>query len=441
MKLLIICVISLLLSNEAFTKETSEQTAIKFLQLVSQEDYSSASKMSSPQMLIFLSEDKIKEFWTSLKSRYGKVVSIGELAKQKATENEIFLVKIYFPNDSLNTRVVIDSSMQIAGLLFVPFPKTYNFASPSYVDSTKFSEKQVRFGDESWELPGLLSLPIQGDNLPALVLVHGSGPNDKDGTVGGSKIFRDIALGLASQEIAVLRYEKRTKWHAHKIMKDYKNLTVKEETIDDAIFAAEFLKTLEKIDPTKIFILGHSMGGYLLPRIAERADWLAGIIISNGNARKLYELVPDQYEYIMSLDGELTSSELEEIEKVRLQVRLIEEGKINENTLRDSLVLGLPANYLLDLRDFRPLELVRNIQYPILVLQADKDYQVTNLEFDLWREALSDNKKATFYKFDNLNHLFVFTEGISKPQDYDNQGFVDENVIKYIANWIKKTVK
>ncbi len=438
MKIFFVLCLLLITSNILKASDSSEKIALRFLELINNEEYLKASEMSSEEMLSFLSDSKIKEFWTSLKSRYGKLQGFGEPIPQKSNENSIYLIKLYYSNDSLNARVVVDSSEKIAGLLFVPFPRTYDFTSPNYVDSTKFSERQVRFGIESWELPAILSVPNGSGKFPAVVLVHGSGPHDKDATIGGHKVFRDIALGLASRGIAVLRYEKRTKWHANKIMRNYKNLTVYEETIQDAVAAAEFLKTQDNIDPDKIFVLGHSMGGYLMPRIAEKADWLAGVIIANSNARKLYELVPDQVEYIFKLDGELSSNQLEEIAKIREQIRLIEEGKIGDSTPRDSLVLGLPAKYLLDLRDYKPLDIIQQFDNLVLVLQCEKDYQVTNLEFDLWKEALSQNPKATFHNFSNLNHLFVFTEGISKPIDYEGQGFVDEKVINFIVDWLKE---
>ena len=90
---------------------------------------------------------------------------------------------------------------------------------------------------------------------PGVVLVHGSGPNDRDETIGPNKPFRDLAWGLATRGIAVLRYEKRTKRHRLKMALLANSLTVKEETIDDAVAAVTTLHAVEEIDASRIFVL------------------------------------------------------------------------------------------------------------------------------------------------------------------------------------------
>ena len=133
--------------------------------------------------------------------------------------------------------------------------------------------------------------------FPGLVLVQGSGPHDRDETVGGSKPFKDLAWGLASRGIAVLRYVKRTK--------QYPTIdaapTMTAETVDDAVRAAELLSRQSEIDLQRIFVLGHSQGGYMMPRIMQRDAGLAGVIVMAGNVRPLDELIVEQTEYLLSL--------------------------------------------------------------------------------------------------------------------------------------------
>ncbi len=126
-------------------------------------------------------------------------------------------------------------------------------------------------------LPGTLSLPLGNGPFPAVVLVHGSGPNDRDETIGPNKPFRDLAHGLASRGTAVLRYEKRTKQHPILMSLTRSSVTVKEETIDDAVAAVEVLRNHNKIVPNRIFVLGHSLGGMLIPRIAKAEAGIAGL--------------------------------------------------------------------------------------------------------------------------------------------------------------------
>src|SRR5215471_13707260 len=104
-------------------------------------------------------------------------------------------------------------------------------------------ENKVIIGKNGkYPLNGILTLPDDcASKVPAVVLVHGSGSHDMDETIYGNKPFRDIAEHLSSKRIAVLRYDKRTFIYGKEMAKkkDFKNLTVKEETIDDAILAAK----------------------------------------------------------------------------------------------------------------------------------------------------------------------------------------------------------
>jgi dienelactone hydrolase len=111
-----------------------------------------------------------------------------------------------------------------------------------------------------------------------VALVHGSGPNDRDETVGGTKVFKDLAEGLASRGIVVLRYEKRTKQYGAR-MANMPRYTVQDEAVDDAAKAAAMLQTQPQVDPRRVFVLGHSLGGYIAPRIAEEEGKLAGLIL------------------------------------------------------------------------------------------------------------------------------------------------------------------
>ncbi|CAN5818315.1 hypothetical protein BH24ACI5_BH24ACI5_24340 [soil metagenome] len=128
-------------------------------------------------------------------------------------------------------------------------------------------ESEVTVGTGQWALPATLTMPVGPGPVPAVVLVHGSGPGDRDATVGQIKQFKDLALGLASRVIAVLRYDKRTRVHAN-LMRELPGLTVKDETIDDAIAAVQVLRSTPGVDPNRIVVLGHSLGGMLVPRIA-----------------------------------------------------------------------------------------------------------------------------------------------------------------------------
>ena len=152
-----------------------------------------------------------------------------------------------------------------------------------------------------------------------MVLVHGSGPNDRDETIGANKPFRDLAWGLATRSIAVLRYEKRTKQYPGKLMATgVGQFTAQEESIDDALSAVGQLRGTEGIDPKRIFVLGHSLGGTLAPRIGQADPKITGLIIMAGSTRPLEDMVVEQTRYLISLNGTPTAEGEAKLSEVQL---------------------------------------------------------------------------------------------------------------------------
>ncbi len=149
-------------------------------------------------------------------------------------------------------------------------------------------------------------MPVGQGLFPAVVLVHGSGPQDRDETIGPNKPFRDLAWGLATYGIAVLRYEKRTRVYGQKLQQDKKLLTsftVYEETVDDAVSAVALLSQTPGIRPDRIFVLGHSQGGMTIPRVAQKDKQAAGFIIMAGLTRPLEDAILKQNRYLLSISG------------------------------------------------------------------------------------------------------------------------------------------
>ena len=150
--------------------------------------------------------------------------------------------------------------------------------------------------------------------MPAVILVHGSGPNDRDETIGANKPFKDLATGLASRGIAVLRYDKRTRVHGAKVAA-LTDFTVNQEVIEDVIEAVKALRAQPRIDPARVFVLGHSLGGMLVPRIATADPTIAGLIVLAGAARPLEEAIVAQSRYIAVADGTISPEEQQGIDQ------------------------------------------------------------------------------------------------------------------------------
>ncbi|WP_053959891.1 alpha/beta hydrolase family protein [Sulfobacillus thermosulfidooxidans] len=299
-----------------------------------------------------------------------------------------------------------------------------------------FSEETVHFGAEPWILPATLSLPKGEGPFPAVVLVHGSGPQDRNETIGPNQPFRDLAWGLAAHNVAVLRYDKRTRLYPQSVQ-TLKSFTVADETTDDVLQAIQFLEHVESIDPKRIFALGHSLGGYLLPRIAQQEPHLAGIILLAANARPLEDVLSSQVAYLLTLP-ETTDPMREQLREMQTQLNQLKTLIASQQPDLTLSPFNVPASYWLDLKNYQPTQLMSAIHIPALILQGECDYQVTMADdFQLWREAAKGNNHVICKSYPDLHHLFMPCEAkMATPASYLVPGHVSDEVINDIATWI-----
>ena len=420
--------------GDSFPEELITQ-ATEFVKLLAKEEFTKAVKNFDTVMTKAMPEKKLMEVWQAV------IQQAGRFKKQKGTRTEtlpkydIVYVICEFEKGNLDVKVVFNREKQITGLWFAPAQPDYT--APDYVKSTSFQEKEVVIGSGEWALPATLTLPAGKEKFPAVVLVHGSGPNDRDESIGPNKPFRDLAWGLASRGIAVLRYEKRTKAHSRRLLDFKGNFTVKEETIDDALAAVELLRATTGINAQKIFVLGHSLGGMLVPRIGLRDPDIAGFIILAGATRSVEEAILEQTGYIIMLDGKTTESEKARLDEIRKTVEKIRNLKESDLQAEKENLLGAPPEYWLDLRDYDPSETARKLRQPLLILQGGRDYQVTEKDLENWKKSLSSRQDVIFRFYPDLNHLFIAGKGIPTPSEYSRAGHVDRQVIDDIAAWIE----
>ena len=409
-----------------------------FVELLAKEDFPSAVKDFDTTMKKAMPPEKLGEVWESLIAQVGPFQREISVRIEKAGKYDVVFVTCEFERSILDAKVVFNSAKQISGLWFVPSQLSIEYKPPAYAKPDTFKEKEVVVGTGEWAVQGTLTLPVGREPFPAVVLVHGSGPHDRDESIGPNKPFRDLAWGLASQGIAVLRYDKRTKVHAAKLISMKENITVKEETIDDALAAVSVLRAREEIDTNKIFVLGHSLGGMLIPRMGTLDPDIAGFIVMAGAARPLEDVILEQISYIFSLDGTISEDEKRELEEIKQQVARVKDPKLSSAVSSTDLPLGIPAEYWLDLRGYNPPQVAKELKQPMLILQGGRDYQVTTEDFQRWKNSLSSRENVEFKFYPNLNHLFIEGEGKSTPAEYQTPSHVAEIVIDDIADWTKK---
>jgi len=385
-----------------------------------------------------LPAEKLRDTWRAV------VAQAGPFQRQLATRAErvqgydIVVVTCRFARATLDVRITFDASLRIAGLYFAPGKGTSEYTTPPYANPARFREQTVRVGSGTWVLPGSLTFPAGVGPVSAVVLVHGSGPQDRDEAIGPNKPFRDLAWGLATSGIAVLRYDKRTQVYATQIAPLMDRFTVKEETIDDALAAVALLRQTPGINPKKIFVLGHSLGGTVAPRMASADPGIAGLIIMAGSTRPLEDLILEQTAYLFSLDGVLSDDERAQLDRLRRQVARVKDPTLSPAVRASELPLGVPARYWLDLRGYDPAALAGRVGRPMPIVQGGRDYQVTTVDFEGWRKGLSAHRNVSFKLYPALNHLFMEGEGKSTPVEYDRSGHVAGSVIEEIASWVRR---
>jgi dipeptidyl aminopeptidase/acylaminoacyl peptidase len=383
-----------------------------------------------------LPEPKLAETWDALVGQVGAFASQSQATPDRVQGFDQVTVATTFARATLDVRIVFNHTGQISGLWFAPHTLPPSSLPPPYADVASFQESDVGVGDGATALPGTLTLPTAAGRHPAVVLVHGSGPHDRDETIGPNRPFRDLAWGLASRGIAVLRYDKRTKVHAALIAGNPSGFTLREETIDEVLAAVALLRTTAGIDASRLFILGHSLGGMLAPRIAARDPGIAGVVILAGSTRPLHDILIAQHEYLARLDGSVTPDEEKRLADLRRDLAAVSALSAADQT-SPRLILGAPPSYWLDLRAYDPVATARRLTRPMLILQGGRDYQVTMEDFHGWEAALSDRADVRIQVFPSLNHLFVAGEGTPTPAEYQSPGHVAPEVIEEITAWIR----
>lgn len=300
--------------------------------------------------------------------------------------------------------------------------------------------ENVQVGDPP--LPGLLMLPEkEAERCPAVVLLHGSGPNDRDETVGNTRLFRDLAEALVEKSIASIRFDKRTLvYGASYTAEQLRAFTIREESMEDAVAAAKILRQDPRIDPDRIFLIGHSLGAMIAPRIAaENPGLFAGIILLSGSPRTLGEIVLHQNQAVVDALpmttrwlGQAQMKSL--IETWETVVSGTKEEALN------STVFGQPAYYFWEMAQYDTAEALKMLQIPVLIINGGADFQVTDADgYETWR-ALDLPSNVHLVHEPGLNHLLMAPEADESVrgtvQEYEIPCHAAQEVIEAIVRFI-----
>ena len=398
-------------------KTGAEDTVVDhFFAAVRAGKFDQATKNFSTRMKA-LSPAGLKGSWNQLYANEGRLISWKIFERQSLPQgHDEIRVELRFARATANSFVVVKSQTgEITSVLFKQ-PVTL----PSYADLAKFHSEDVTVG--AYQLPGTLTIPSGKGPFPAALLIQGSGPNDRDETVGANHPFADIADGLSSRGIIVLRYDKRSyaRWNLNP-----PKTTVDDDVIDDAVAAVKLLEARGDVARDRVFVVGHGLGATLAPEIAKKARHVAGIVMLAPVGRSLPRMMVEQARLL----GQAAPEQLAEME------RQADELAKHKMGLKDTF-FGSPASYYYDLEARDEVAMARSLDVPILILHGGRDRQVTEDDIQYWQTGLKGDAKVQIVTIPLLNHLFIAGQGQATPAEYFAPAHVDAAAIAAMVSFI-----
>lgn len=434
-KALVFC-LGLLLSSPSFGQTTKD--ASNFAQSMIVGKYGKAYKQFDKTAKKKIKRPMLGLIWKRVTKQYGEVKSLGEFKKSKSGESTVYSAPLRFEGIGLNMVLSYGKTGKLSGFTFTAL----DYQVPQYAKNVAFGTDKLTVTTDTFELPAEVVLPNNCLKCPIVILVHGSGGSDKDegSSLSPNKVFRDLAYGFAVNGVASLRYDKRT--FIYRNPESYNDsMTIYDETVYDALSAIRLAKSLEYVDTNNIFVLGHSLGAYAAPLIAKEAK-PKGVIMMAGPYRPVFEIIPEQYEFLFNRDSNLTKEEEQMIKTARAEIELIY-GR--ESTVDSLSVLGRSSmmQYYQQMLSYDPVKVIKENVHKngtrTLIIQGDRDYQVRyETEFTAYKEKLEDVANVDLKLVPGLNHQMIYGESPSTPDEYFEPANVDIKTIRYMADWMKR---
>ncbi|HEV2642858.1 MAG TPA: alpha/beta fold hydrolase, partial [Candidatus Elarobacter sp.] len=269
-----------------------------------------------------------------------------------------------------------------------PPPAPAPAASPLPTPAPHFTSRDVTFASaDGTVLAGTLTVPDRGRApFAAVVFVHGSGATDRDETIGPNPIFLQLSNALSNAGYAVLRYDKRG------VAKSGGANTsgTRGELLDDVKAAYRFTRAQHEVDAKRVYLLGHSEGGELVPTVAVQEPGVAGIILMAPPSLPLRQVLMQQALASVPPEGRaaMERQELAAFDKI-----------CHGNDAKDA--------WYRSSMDVDPVVDIARVRAPILILQGEGDVQVLPKDLPrLANAARAANRDVTVRTFSNDNHLF-----------------------------------
>lgn len=188
------------------------------------------------------------------------------------------------------------------------------------------------------------------------------------------------------------------------------------------------------VDPKRVFVMGHSQGAMLAPRIAAHAGNVAGVILFAPGARKLLDILLEQNQRLAAQSAGTPAEVDAALQKLDGQIKAMRAGQSGD---AGALPLGLPATYWRSTDQLDPVADAKALRQPKLLLQGGRDIQVVDTDWQLWNKGLAGRKDTTFKHYPAVNHLGISGDGPATLDEYNRPGHVDPQLIADVSAWIK----
>lgn len=398
-------------------------------------DYDQAVKHFAPSIAANATPDKLKSAWTQLQGLAGDFRQLGALQPRTVSGTALLEADVVFSKLSMVALVNCDAQDRITLFKFGPAAALPD-APAQAVASTSATgfASTLDIASPYGPLPATLVLPKGNGPFPAVLLIGGSGDHDRDETLGPNRPLRDLADGLAAAGVASLRVEKRT--HVFGLQAVGEHFTTDDEVTDDALTALTQLAAQPSIDPKRVFVLGHSLGAFMAPRIGARDPRLAGVIMLAAPTHFGVDTLIEQAQRFARMRGvpaDQVSAQIEPLIKARDTLAHADAAHPPTGDF-----VNAPASYWLSARDYDPVATAKHLREPMLILQGGADIQVLPAEdFATWQSALGHHPRVKLIEYPGLSHLFMPAANPPSQEEYFKPAHVAPQVIQDIAAWIK----
>ncbi|RUL72911.1 alpha/beta hydrolase [Dyella choica] len=389
----------------------------------------------APDTAAQLTPGTLKEVWAQLQAKAGAFRKLDDLQPRTIDGHALLVANLEFANASLAALIGCDGLDRITTFRIVPMSALSEAAAQASMPAPGAGmERTVQIASPLGPLPGTLLLPKGKGPFPVALLLAGSGPVDRDETVGPNKPFRDLAEGLAAAGIGSLRYDKRTHVYGKQAVTDA--FSVDDEVTDDALAALQLLAQQPSVDPHRLFVLGHSLGALIGPRIGQRDAKLAGLILLAAPAKLGPDVLIRQIRYLAPRQG-ATQAQLDGMLAPLMAAReMLAQADPKHPPAGE--FFHAPASYWLSLRDYDPIVTAKSLSMPMLILQGGGDYQVTPQDdFSHWQAAFAQDPRVKLVEYPGLSHLFMPAGQPPSAADYTKPSHFDARVLQDVTAWIK----